>query len=244
MNAISQVIRLLALAMLTSTVFAGPPDFSVCGGSTGVSKGLCRAGIAVGCDQEASTACQKIGEQYTAKTGNEPPWSDRTILIYAESTVTTGEKQPIDGTWEFPCFQGSNPDETARYFFLGDIFEVQILNYTSTDGSCSSGETITTRFEGTVVAFDDFITDGWSDGTNLVPPPDRMDGSGGSLDPNPTVTKLELTIPAGRPEAGTRRMFFYMDDTAPIWYLYGEGEDDSATYSSLVGNWDPRKKLP
>ena len=80
MKTISQVIRLIILTILSSTAFAEPPDFSVCEGTTQVAKGLCRAGISVGCGGQASKACQKIGEQYMAKTGNEPPWSDRTIL--------------------------------------------------------------------------------------------------------------------------------------------------------------------
>lgn len=247
MKTISQVIRLLALAMLTSltsTAFAGPADFSICGGSTGVAKGLCRAGIAVGCDQNVSSACQKIGEQYTAKTGNEPPWSDRTILIFAESTVLTGEKQPLDGTWETSCNPYFETDEIERYIFLGDTFERQEIVYTSTDGSCSAGGETATTHLGTIAAFDDFTTLGWKTCNDIecfYDAPLRLDGLG-SLDPNPTVTKLVITIPEGSPGTGIYHIIYYMDDTVELGCLYEGVETDPGIYSNWVYPEIPRCK--
>jgi len=164
-------------------------------------------------------------------------FASSSILINAES----GAAQSLDGSWDLPC-RILNPDQSERLVFLGDTFKRQEITYTSTDGSCSTGEEVAKTQKGTVVATEDFIADGWSDGDgHPVPAPKRQDSTG-SLNPKPRVTRLIFTIREG-PEAGIRHDFFYMDDTATPWHLYGEGSpDDSSTYSKYVNALELRRK--
>lgn len=238
-----------------STAIADKPDFSLCDGLMGAAKGLCHAGIAVGCDQEASNACEQIEEQYTAKTGNEPPWADRTIYINAES----GNKRPLDGIWEFGCEY--DDDEGVDYneymVFMGDTFEAWELYYTSTNGKCDAGEEITIFETGTVTvpAIND-LNVSWYDGFI----PYRLDGLGGQLNPTPVVTPLIISITTGD-EQGDYKLFYYMDDTgddafpeAEPWCIYApEEEDDDEEengneelddgYSSFLTAEEPRCKI-
>jgi hypothetical protein len=232
MSATFNIIRLFTLVIFTSlasTAFSGspnssgPPDFSPCDGLMGAAKGLCHAGIAVGCDQEASTACEQIEEQYKAKTGNEPPWADRTIYINAES----GNARPLDGMWEFGCDNDDGVDFNEYMVFMGDTFEAWDLKYTSTDSSCSEGETKTIFETGTVTAFED-ITVGWEDDA----PPMRLAGDGLYLITYPVVTKLIISITTGE-EPGAYKLFYYMDDTGELalpepkpWCIYAPWEED------------------
>lgn len=83
-------------SLFTSSVFSAAPDFSICEGITGVAKGLCRAGIAVGCDQQTSQACQNIEDQYMAQTGNPPPWAEVTERIVFLTSQTYSPGTPYD----------------------------------------------------------------------------------------------------------------------------------------------------
>jgi hypothetical protein len=159
------------------------------------------------------------------------------VLINAES----GSARSLDGIWDRPC-GGSGPDQSERWVFLGDTVEVLFLTYTSTDGTCSSGEVSTTFATGTIAALEDFTTLGWGHSQDTqVPPPLRQDSTA-PLASNPTVTKLIITVSTG-PLAGTYAHFFYMDDTATPWLLYGQGgPDDSTTYSDYVTDEDPWQK--
>jgi hypothetical protein len=146
----------------------------------------------------------------------------------------TGEKEPIDGTWETVCISNFDTDLIEQEVFLGDTFERREIVYTSTDGSCSVGGVTATTHFGTIAAFEDFTTEGWGDHLgNVLPAPERLDGLG-SLDPNPTVTKLVITVPDGSPGAGIYHEFWYMDDTAEPGCLYAMGETDPASYSNYV----------
>jgi hypothetical protein len=251
MSATFNIIRLFTFVIFTSlasTAFSGspnasgPPDFSLCDGLTGAAKGLCHAGIAVGCDQKASAACEQIEEQYTAKTGNEPPWADRTIYINAES----GNARPLDGMWEFGCYKDEGVDFNEYMVFMGETFAAWELEYSSGDGTCFSGETITIFETGTVSAFEDIIVS-WVDDDV----PMRLAGDGGTLDLTPVVTKLIISITTGD-EQGDYKLFYYMDDTGEIngepWCIYAPWEDDddeesSDDYPSLLTAEEPRCKI-
>lgn len=174
--------------------------------------------------------------------GGDDPIVDDDLSVAVLINAESGNARSLDGEWEYPCWD-FNPDKTERFVFLGDTFKRQEVTYTSTNGTCSAGEVVTTTHEGTVAAFDDFITDGWGDNNgNPLPAPMRLDLTG-SLNPNPTVTKLIITVPTG-PGAGDLLMFFYMDDTAMPWHLYREGAPDNHdAYSNLVDPSEPRRKL-
>jgi hypothetical protein len=155
------------------------------------------------------------------------------IIIGAES----GALRSLDGAWGIGCESGGPglPDENEVLVFEGDTVAGKLITYTSTDGTCSSGGVITTEAAGTVVAVEDFVTLGWlGEFGNPVLPPLRLDGTG-SLNPNPTVTKLEFFIPG----APTERTFFYMDDTAEPWCLYRDAGTDT-TYSDYVSTFERR----
>ena len=55
---------------------AQSPDFSVCEGFTGQAAGLCKGGVAAGCDiDDTGPACEQIAELFTDITGAPPPWT-------------------------------------------------------------------------------------------------------------------------------------------------------------------------
>jgi hypothetical protein len=78
------VIAAVAVTVFTVTpqpLSAAPPDFSACDGLTGPALGLCKAGVAVGCDVDSNNeACRSIAEQFEEATGNPPPYAVTTIL--------------------------------------------------------------------------------------------------------------------------------------------------------------------
>ncbi len=69
---------LTGLALVpTGTARAEMPDFSICDGLTGASRGLCRAGVAAGCADGTGnpTACAEIEERYMMVSGgDDAPW--------------------------------------------------------------------------------------------------------------------------------------------------------------------------
>ena len=74
------ILVLFLLQFVTPAVFAQSPDFSVCEDLEGAASGLCRAGIALGCDTDSSSnACNKISEQYERVTGTLPPFFGASI---------------------------------------------------------------------------------------------------------------------------------------------------------------------
>ena len=78
---ISTLVVLLALAGLSLQSFAGPSDFSICEDLTGPARGLCHAGVAVGCDSDGSSnACAQIAEQFENVTGEPPPYSLPSVI--------------------------------------------------------------------------------------------------------------------------------------------------------------------
>ncbi len=69
---------IFAAALLTIGLFpanAAPPDTSVCDGQKGAAWGLCRAGVAIGCDVDSSqNGCTSVAEQFEKVAGSPPPW--------------------------------------------------------------------------------------------------------------------------------------------------------------------------
>lgn len=161
------------------------------------------------------------------------------IFINAES----GTARSLDGVWEYGCEIGDpgEPDSNEYLVIVGNKVEGRELSYSSTDGSCSSGEMVTSFDTGTLNGFDDLTTLGWTDDEgNPVPPPLRLDGAG-PLASNPTVTRLIISGSQDGVEPG----FFYLDDTAGPWCLYnGVGPVDPVThYPSFVDTAEPRCKV-
>ena len=75
----SKIVSIL-MAMMIVAIFSLPssaqaPDFSICSGQQGAAFGLCRGGVAVGCDvDDNSSACASIAEQFKQITGALPPY--------------------------------------------------------------------------------------------------------------------------------------------------------------------------
>ena len=184
------------------------------------------------------------GSNSDSEGDDDPVVGDDDPVVSVFINAESGNARSLDGTWIRGCDEPADigeTDESENWVFLGDTFERQEAVYTSTDGNCSTGEDITTTHTGTVAVQEDFITDGWGDGDGPLAAPMRLDSTG-SLNLNPTVTKLVITIPTG-PDAGDLHLFFYMDDTATPWHLYREGEDDHSTFSNLVHPEEPMRKV-
>lgn len=79
MKAYEWLLAGISLASWIGATNAAPPDFSICDGQAGVGLGLCRGGIAAGCDgaNGGTEACLAIEANYRQISGgNEPPWID------------------------------------------------------------------------------------------------------------------------------------------------------------------------
>ena len=69
-------------AMTVIAIFSIPSsaqlaDFSICDDEQGAAFGLCRGGVAVGCDvDDSSVGCTMIAEQFEQITGSSPPYDD------------------------------------------------------------------------------------------------------------------------------------------------------------------------
>lgn len=161
-------------------------------------------------------------------------------LINAES----GTMQLLDGYWQRECQNAGDTDFREQHVIAAGTLKLQRLDYTSTDTSCSSGETTTTTQEGTIITGENVTTLGWHDGTvggATVPI------SQAGVDPlaaQPIITRLTATITSGI-ETGTFFIYYYMDDTAAIWCLYrDEGPNDiTVTHNEYVANFDPLCKV-
>ena len=65
----------LVAVMLPASSFA--QDFTLCDGLRGAAFGLCRAGVAVGCDvDDTQSSCDQIAAQFEQITGEQPPWAE------------------------------------------------------------------------------------------------------------------------------------------------------------------------
>ncbi|MGD8841054.1 MAG: hypothetical protein PVI70_15735, partial [Gammaproteobacteria bacterium] len=155
------------------------------------------------------------------------------IFLYLNSTLAQaqpilvgaeyGGQVPIEGVWEFPgCFQDEEYGEydyKEYLIFTGDQVEGRVVQYTSTDESCSGVETIIESDTGTVFP-GGLQTEGtcWDD-----EPPQRQDSTG-PLAANPAASWLIFWLGEGEAEAG----LYYIDDTAETWYLWrGAGGDEN-----------------
>jgi hypothetical protein len=100
---VSTLVVVFTLAGLSFQSLAGPADFSVCGDLSGPARGLCQAGVAIGCDSDnSSNACEQIAEQFENVAGEPPPyvppdpyppcecWSDMELKsAFPEATAST-----------------------------------------------------------------------------------------------------------------------------------------------------------
>ena len=157
----------------------------------------------------------------------------QSVLVSAES----GGLVPIDGVWEFPGCAKPDPDDPPeeqfdeREFlvFDGNNVESRLILYPSTTGICEGDEIVVSETF-TFWSNGEVLSLGWADIDDEgivtpVPPPQRQDG-GGSLNPLPLITELEIDLGGG----DTETIFFYIDDTGMTWYLYRTaGEDDAPT---------------
>ena len=60
-------------------------NFSICDGLSGAAFGLCKGGVAVGCDQEAGSelkpGCEAIEEKFEEVAGSEAPWLYKIVFV-------------------------------------------------------------------------------------------------------------------------------------------------------------------
>jgi len=242
MNMLSGVFKITVLLLssaLWSAANAAPPDFSICEGLTGVAGGLCRAGVAVGCDQHASRACERIEAQYTDRTGEDPPWADKTILVTAEIAGHV----PLDGAWAFDCENeepGVENDINELLVFLGDTVEAREVVYLSKDETCTGILSSTVLAAGTVTAYNEFMVLGWIDENGQVASSGPLSNDGTqTLSFQPNVVPLEFIVPG---EPIIERTFLYVDDTADPWCFYREDGDDDDIWGEYLSYSEPRCK--
>lgn len=78
---VSALAVMFALVALSFQSLAGPPDFSICDDLRGAARGLCHAGVAIGCaDDDSSNACVRIAERFERLTGGPPPYSLPSVI--------------------------------------------------------------------------------------------------------------------------------------------------------------------
>lgn len=96
---------LMYFAIVTPTS-AGPPDFSICDGLIDDAKGVCRAGVAVGCADGTGnpTACENIEAQFLQVTGTEPPWGTPPSACPCDFEQLAKSLPPWSATDESPLY--------------------------------------------------------------------------------------------------------------------------------------------
>lgn len=65
----------MMIVMISLPASTQGSDFSLCDGLRGADFGLCRAGVAIGCDiDDTQPACAQIADEFEKITGEPPPW--------------------------------------------------------------------------------------------------------------------------------------------------------------------------
>lgn len=119
----------IAILIVSFPASSAKWDFSLCDGLYGAAFGLCRSGIAVGCDlDDTQPACSQIAEQFEQITGELPPW-----VIIARIEPTSGENNTVF-TITDPAGRIESSDKVI-FYVLPDIWrEVDVLGV-SIDGT-------------------------------------------------------------------------------------------------------------
>ena len=122
---ISILMAMMVVAIFSSPSSAQTPDFSICSDQQGAAFGLCRGGVAVGCDvDDSSDACTQIAEQFEQITGSLPPYAGASIAPSSaapgnEFTITdpVGRIQASD----FVVFFEPGKDPAVDGFFASSV---------------------------------------------------------------------------------------------------------------------------
>lgn len=73
---LAATVAATGIAFAIAVAHAQQPDFSQCNGLKGQAAGLCKGGVAVGCDVDNSQpGCAEIETQLEAVTGDPAPWA-------------------------------------------------------------------------------------------------------------------------------------------------------------------------
>ena len=172
---------------------------------------------------------------------------DITVTVTATLPVSAelGTHQPLEGTW-FVCLasQGAPDLDGSRWFFYtGKDLVFEEVDFESADGSWTGQEMARIHEKYSVTVLDDFVTLGWVDDTDTVSTAPTSQANTGLLQPNPLVTKLNLTVVSQSPPDGGSpgdvvKWFHYMDDTASTWCIYtpGGADGDLDGYLDYVSN--------
>ena len=86
----SLILSAILCSCISLSARAQPPDFTICDGLRGQAGGLCRAGVAVGCDiDDTHPGCSQIEELFRNVTGTSPPWSACPCDYFSEVPINT-----------------------------------------------------------------------------------------------------------------------------------------------------------
>ena len=152
----------------------------------------------------------------TATTAGGDNTSGSAISVNSVS----GNDYFLDGTWR-ACYTVNSLDFGETRVVLGTSITGNSYNYTSTDNTCSTGESEDTTQALVFTASNpaDLTTVGWSNQSALVSAPAAQDGT--TVIANPAVATLfDITGTSGGVSV-TGRFVAYIDDTVTgniIWY--------------------------
>lgn len=142
------ILVLFLFQIYTTAVFAQSSEFSACDGLQGAASGICRAGVAVGCNVDGSSdACTSIAEQYQQQTGTPPPYAVVTISPIKGDQFSQFTITDIDGrivSSDFVVIYESRKDPLRDGYFLAGNVSV------ATDGKSLTGTVPNLPFDGRV----------------------------------------------------------------------------------------------
>lgn len=159
-----------------------------------------------GCDGGESAAPRIAGDPAPGVSG-------------IEVLAISGVDYALDGTYDAGCHDhaGASPDSRDKFTVSGSSYVSLELNYTSTDGTCSAGETERLREEASIVAsLSAGAISGW---VGIVGSPAANDGSlvGTGASYTPLVATVTRSVDNGvdvpAQVGATRDLFFVVDNT-------------------------------
>ena len=150
------------------------------------------------------------------------------------NSVSGGEVS-LSGTW-YLCSDNTGNDTSETQVFSGTTLTITQYTWTTTDGSCGSGETVDgSPSEITNLANDIDVTMlGWSDRNdpNFVTTPTAADGST-IISDTPIYSGVSGTF-----SGSTAYLAFFVDDTGSSLRLYRGTKDGPPSCATPNGNYD------
>ncbi len=161
----------------------------------------------------------------------------------AISVITvSGGTLDLTGTWKTECYTSNSGTTNAEdvqesiVFSSAGTAEYSSNSFTSTDASCSSGQSLTRGYTANVAVQGTLAVEGWEDGMNAATTPATAQDSS-ALSNNESFTDLMFTLTI----LGNMGDFLRVGDKVQMGYIVDDTGSDNILYR--VDNKTPQPSL-